>query len=92
MSNSTVRLGAVAGTLHHAKGLLAALRIGRDIVIDPDNLEHVKRDPMRMRDLHHHAQALEEYVRELERATIKVDKPPKTHDDECDCPCCHAAR
>lgn len=66
----SVKLGAVTGVVHHARGVLAALRVGRTITISEETLDAVKRDPLRLRDLHHHAQALDDYVRELEAQNL----------------------
>jgi len=66
----SIKLGAVTGVVHHARGVLAALRIGKTVTVSEETLEVVRRDPLRLRDLHHHAQALEDYVRELEAQVL----------------------
>lgn len=70
----SIKLGAVTGVVHHARGVLAALRIGRTITVCEETLDAVKRDPLRMRDLHHHAQALEDYVHQLEAQVLTLSK------------------
>lgn len=69
----SLRLGAVTGMLHHAGGVVAAMRVGKTVSITPELLQVIARDPKRMEDLAFHLSALEDYVRELQAAQIGTD-------------------